>query len=163
MAPHMFASLTLLAGTGPVHTCCSFDSPSVSSMPLRPPPVAPASPVHHCPTSGVTPRLLPPDFWQRVHPRFRNPGHPAVTSRPLTPMAPMTFSLTTMGMAHPFNRGWHPASEDRGPVIRHQGLLKHLAETLAVDGSLGLLDGDLDTTNPVSRPHVGGGQIPAVV
>jgi hypothetical protein len=30
------------------------------------------APAHLCPTSRVTPRLLPQDFWQRVHPRFRN-------------------------------------------------------------------------------------------
>jgi hypothetical protein len=35
--------------------------------------------------------------------------------------------------------------EDRGPVIIHQGLLKRLAGTFAVDDSLGFRDGDLDT------------------
>jgi hypothetical protein len=30
------------------------------------------APVHRYPTSGITPLLLSQDFWQRVHPRFRN-------------------------------------------------------------------------------------------
>ena len=30
------------------------------------------APVHRCPTSGLTPCLLPQDFWQRVYPRLGN-------------------------------------------------------------------------------------------
>src|SRR4029434_1350615 len=119
------------------------------------------APVHLCPTSRVTPRLLPQDFWQRVHPRFGNLAirlcrHAADAD------GPNDFLVDDNGQA-PFNGDSTRQLEDRGPVIRHQGLLKRLAGTLEVDGRLGLLDGDLDTPNLCLVQTLQIEQIPAVV
>src|SRR5215510_5273236 len=99
-------------------------------MPLRPPPVAPARRQCTAVQRLGTPRFLPQDWWQRVHPRFRHLAlllcrHAADAD------GPNDVLVDDHGQA-PFNGDSSRQRADRGPVMRHQGLLKRLAGTLEV-------------------------------
>jgi hypothetical protein len=108
-----------------------------------------------------TPRFLPQDFWQRVYPRFR---HLAILLRRHTADAngPNNFLVDDNGQA-PLDGESARQLEDRGPVMRHQGLRKRLAGARAGDGRQSLLDGDLDTSKLRLVQTLEREQMPAVV